>query len=66
MRIPVARRLSEELSRIEQYVEMVLVYLRLDSESKDHVFRKRDLIRSCAEKRRNLRTVYPEKDRAAV
>ncbi len=38
-----ARRLSEELSRIEQYVEMVLVYLRLDSESKDHVFRKCDL-----------------------
>ena len=38
-----ARRLSEELSRIEQYVDMVLVYLRLDSESKDHVFRKCDL-----------------------
>lgn len=38
-----SRRLSEELSRIEQYVEMVLVYLRLDSESKDHVFRKCDL-----------------------
>ena len=38
-----ARRLSEELSRIEQYVGMVLVYLRLDSETKDHVFRESDL-----------------------
>lgn len=38
-----SRRLSSELSRIEQYVEMVLAYLRLDSESGDYVFREYDL-----------------------
>ena len=35
-----SRRLSLELSRIEQYVDMVLVYLRLGSDSGDYVFRK--------------------------
>lgn len=35
-----SRRLSFELSRIEQYVDMVLVYLRLDSDTGDYVFRK--------------------------
>lgn len=35
-----ARRLSADLFRIEQYVDMVLVYLRLDSESTDYVFRE--------------------------
>ena len=36
---PSARLLSEDLTRIEQYVEMVLAYLRLDSPSTDYVFR---------------------------
>lgn len=40
-----ARQLMEELQRIEQYVEMVLVFLRLDSESTDYVFREIDLDR---------------------
>ena len=35
-----ARKLSADLLRIEQYVDMVLVYLRLDSESTDYVFRR--------------------------
>lgn len=35
-----ARRLSADLFRIEQYVDMVLVYLRLDAESTDYVFRE--------------------------
>lgn len=35
-----ARRLSCDLSRIEQYVEMVLAFLRLDSDSSDYVFRR--------------------------
>ncbi len=35
-----SRALSEDLFRIEQYVEMVLTYLRLDSESTDYVFRE--------------------------
>lgn len=38
-----SRQLSEELWRIEQYVEMVLAFLRLDSDSKDYVFREQEL-----------------------
>ena len=38
-----SRRLSEDLLRIEQYVEMVLCYLRLDSSSTDYVFQEYDL-----------------------
>lgn len=37
---PLARRLSSDLFRIEQYVEMVLAFLRLDSASGDYVFRE--------------------------
>ena len=35
----VSRSLSRDLLRIEQYVEMVLAFLRLDSPSTDYVFR---------------------------
>ncbi len=38
-----ARKLLTELRRIEQYVEMVLTFLRLDSESTDYVFKEYDL-----------------------
>lgn len=38
-----SRRLSEELQRIEQYVAMVLAYLRLDSRVSDYVLREHDL-----------------------
>lgn len=38
-----ARRILEDLLRIEQYVEMVLCYLRLDSDSTDYVIREYDL-----------------------
>lgn len=34
-----SRRLRSELLRIEQYVEMVLTYLRIGSDSSDYVFR---------------------------
>lgn len=37
------RELAAELFRIEQYVEMVLCYLRLDSSSSDFVFSQYDL-----------------------
>ena len=37
---PLTRQLSVELARIGQYVEMVLVFLRLDSQSTDYVFRE--------------------------
>ena len=36
------RELSEELQRIEQYVEMVLCYLRLDADSTDYVIKEYD------------------------
>ncbi len=48
-----ARRMSADLFRIEQYVEMVLTYLRLDAESTDYVFRKHfldDIIKSSVKK----------------
>lgn len=38
-----ARILSSDLFRVEQYVDMVLAYLRLDSESSDYVFREHEL-----------------------
>lgn len=37
---PMSRRLSDDLFRIEQYVEMVLTYLRLDAGPTDYVFRE--------------------------
>lgn len=40
---PESRRLSSDLGRIEQYVEMALAYLRLDSESSDYLIREFDL-----------------------
>lgn len=36
---PAARKLLSELMRIEQYVEMVLAFIRLDSSSTDYVFK---------------------------
>ncbi|MGN0506521.1 MAG: sensor histidine kinase [Lachnospiraceae bacterium] len=38
-----SRTLSADLFRIEQYVEMVLMFIRLDSETTDYVFRSCDL-----------------------
>lgn len=40
---PLSRQIAEDLQRIEQYVEMVLAFLRLDASTKDYVFRKQDL-----------------------
>ena len=40
---PLARQLTGDLGRIEQYVEMALVYLRLDAESTDYVIGEYDL-----------------------
>ena len=45
-----SRELSAELRRVEQYVSMVLAYLRLDSEDTDFVFREQDvdpILRRC-------------------
>lgn len=38
-----SRKLSNDLFRVEQYVEMVLTFLRLDSESTDYVIKEYDL-----------------------
>lgn len=38
-----ARKVSEDLQRIEQYVEMVLAFLRLDSSSTDYVIKEQNL-----------------------
>ena len=40
---PTARRLMLDLGRIERYVEMVLVFLRLDADAPDYVLRDCDL-----------------------
>lgn len=40
---PLARKLSSDLFRIEQYVDMVLAFLRLESVSSDYVFSKHSL-----------------------
>lgn len=40
---PLARSIRDDLFRIEQYVEMVLCYLRLDSETTDFVIAEVDL-----------------------
>ncbi len=62
-----SRQISEDLQRIEQYVEMVLAFLRLDSESTDYVIKEQNLdeiVRCTIRKfstqfiRRRLRLVY--------
>ena len=40
---PIQRSLSRDLSRIEQYADMVMVHLRLDSDTTDYVIEKCDL-----------------------
>ena len=40
---PLSRQLTNDLFRVEQYVEMVLTFLRLNSESTDYVIREYDL-----------------------
>ncbi|MCD8144452.1 MAG: sensor histidine kinase [Oscillospiraceae bacterium] len=40
---PLSHQLNTDLLRVEQYVEMVLVFLRLDSDSTDYVFKSCDL-----------------------
>ena len=62
-----SRRLSADLFRIEQYVEMVLTFLRLNSQSTDYVIREYDLdtiLRQAVKKfagefiHRKLRLIY--------
>lgn len=73
--VPEARRLASELSRIEQYVEMVLVFVRLGSDYSDYVFAQQDIdeiIRSSVKKfasefiDRRIRLEYDRVDIQAV
>lgn len=66
---PQNRELSEDLQKIEQYVEMVLCYLRLDSDTNDFVLKEYDLdsiIRQAVKKfsmqfiRRKIRLEYSQ------
>ena len=70
-----ARSLSGDLMRVEQYVEMVLVFLRLDSSTTDYVIRSHsldDVVRPAVRKfagefiRRRLRLDYQPLDRTVV
>ena len=40
---PLSRKLKSDLFQIEQYVEMVLAFMRLDSDESDYVFREHSL-----------------------
>lgn len=71
----VSRQLQSDLQRIEQYVEMVLAFLRLDSASHDYVFRQYELdtIIKQAVKRfssefigRKIRLIYTPVEKAVV
>ena len=62
-----SRQLSEDLQRVEQYVEMVLAFLRLDAESTDYVIKEQnldELVRGAVKKfsmtfiRKKLRLIY--------
>lgn len=67
--------LSENLQRIEQYADMVLCYLRLDSDSSDLVIREYDLdgiVRQAVRKfssqfiRRRLKLIYEPLDKTVL
>ena len=40
---PLSRKLTSDLFQIEQYVEMVLAFMRLNSDSSDYVFKEYDI-----------------------
>lgn len=72
---PQYSELSENLQRIEQYADMVLCYLRLDSDSTDLVIREYDLdgiVRQAVRKfssqfiRRRLKLVYEPLDKTVL
>lgn len=72
---PLSRRLSADLNRVEQYVEMVLAFLRINSESTDYVIREQPIdpiVRSAIKKfphdfiDRKLRLCYRPMDNRAI
>ena len=72
---PAARRLGDDLSRVEQYVQMAMGYLRVNSSSTDYVIREISLdqvLKSCIRSfrtqfiTRGLRLNYPGTDRTVI
>lgn len=72
---PLSRQLSSDLMRVEQYAEMVLTFLRLDSEDTDYVIREQDLdaiVRQAVRKyagefiSRKLKLVYDPMDTKVI
>lgn len=70
-----SRSIAEDLSRIEQYVEMVLMFLRLDSDYTDYVIQKYSLdliMKDCVKKfapqfiRKKIRLDYNITDTAVL
>lgn len=70
-----SRRLSSDLFRIEQYVEMVLAFLRLDSTSSDYVFREYsidDIVKEAVSKfaseftHKKLRLIYEPMEETVI
>lgn len=70
-----SRSISDDLSRIEQYVEMVLMFLRLDSDYTDYVIQKYSLdliMKDCVKKfapqfiRKKIRLDYNITDTAVL
>ena len=73
--LPELKEMKMELFKMEQYVEMVLVFLRLDSSTTDYVIRSHsldDIVRPAVRKfagefiRRRLRLDYQPLDRTVV
>ena len=72
---PLSRKLSADLFRVEQYVEMVMMYLRLDSDTSDYVIKEYeldDIVRQAVKKfagefiSRKLSLVYKPLDTVVV
>ena len=58
--------LQEEICRIRQYVEMVMCYLRLDSDASDYVIREYDLDAIIRQALRENASVFIRKNKAAL
>lgn len=58
---PLSRQLSEDVTRVEQYVEMALMFLRLDESGTDYVLRECDLDRMIRQAIRRLSSQFIRK-----
>lgn len=58
---PLSRQLSEDVTRVEQYVEMALMFLKLDESGTDYVLRECDLDRLIRQAIRRLSSQFIRK-----